>query len=42
MYVLVTLHVTGVLTLCYTINWWFPNLSYEVWAIFLLGLMVGE
>lgn len=35
-------HVTGVLTLCSSINWWFPNLSYEIWATFLLALMVGE
>ncbi|MBK1989125.1 DUF2157 domain-containing protein [Sphaerospermopsis aphanizomenoides BCCUSP55] len=35
-------HVTGVLTICSSINWWFPNLSSEIWAVLLLVLMVGE
>jgi hypothetical protein len=35
-------HITGVLTLCSTIDWLFPNLHTHVWASILLALMVAE
>ncbi|MBD0303947.1 MAG: DUF2157 domain-containing protein, partial [Tolypothrix sp. T3-bin4] len=35
-------HITGVLTLCSTIDWLFPNLHTHVWASILLALMVTE
>jgi hypothetical protein len=35
-------HVTGLLTLCCTIAWFFPNLNNTVWAGILLVLLVGE
>ncbi|MGI2904432.1 DUF2157 domain-containing protein [Tolypothrix sp. VBCCA 56010] len=35
-------HITGVLTLCSTIDWLFPNLQTQLWASILLALMVAE
>ncbi|GAX43859.1 hypothetical protein NIES4075_48740 [Tolypothrix sp. NIES-4075] len=35
-------HITGVLTLCSTIDWLLPNLQTQVWASILLALMVAE
>ena len=35
-------HITGVLTLCSTIDWLLPSLRLEVWACVLLTLMVAE
>ncbi|HBB36353.1 MAG TPA: DUF2157 domain-containing protein [Cyanobacteria bacterium UBA8803] len=35
-------HITGLLTLCSTINTWFPNLSQPYWAAILLALTIAE
>ncbi|MBD2608725.1 DUF2157 domain-containing protein, partial [Scytonema hofmannii FACHB-248] len=35
-------HITGVLTLCSTIDWLLPSLQTQVWASILLALMVAE
>jgi hypothetical protein len=35
-------HALGLLTICVTIDWWFPSLSTSTWACVFLGLMVGE
>ena len=35
-------HITGVLTLCSTIDWLLPNLHTQIWASILLALMVAE
>jgi hypothetical protein len=35
-------HITGVITVCFTIQWLFPNLSREIWAVIFLALMVAE
>ncbi|MDF5715078.1 MAG: DUF2157 domain-containing protein [Rhizonema sp. NSF051] len=35
-------HITGVVTLCSTIDWLLPSLRQEVWACVLLALMVAE
>ncbi|HLP92327.1 MAG TPA: DUF2157 domain-containing protein, partial [Nostocaceae cyanobacterium] len=35
-------HITGLVTVCSFINWFFPDLPREVWASILLVLMVGE
>jgi hypothetical protein len=35
-------HVIGLLTICLTIDWWFPFLSPSAWASIFLGLTVIE
>jgi hypothetical protein len=35
-------HITGVLTFCSIVDWLFPSLRNEHWAMILLALMVGE
>ncbi|MFQ4141740.1 DUF2157 domain-containing protein [Chlorogloeopsis sp. ULAP02] len=35
-------HITGVLTFCSIVDWFFPSLRNEHWAMILLALMVGE
>ncbi len=35
-------HILGLVTFANLVYWQFPNLTLELWAIILLGLMVGE
>ncbi|MBD2485125.1 hypothetical protein [Planktothrix sp. FACHB-1365] len=35
-------HLLGLVTVCNLVYWQFPNLTLELWAIILLGLMLGE
>ncbi|VXD22741.1 conserved membrane hypothetical protein [Planktothrix serta PCC 8927] len=35
-------HILGLVTVCNLVYWQFPALTLELWAIILLGLMVGE
>jgi hypothetical protein len=35
-------HILGLLTLFATIDWWFPNLSSEIWVSILITLTIAE
>jgi hypothetical protein len=35
-------HIFGVLTICATVDWWFPNLSESIWASILIVMAIAQ